>query len=418
MSDSFARQKPISALNSSREDTNTRKMEVVPDSEHKLAHERKQIVNNTEVQPDSKDRIKKRAEMAIEESTESINATPIPLMLKAINQKLIELIKLYDVKTPGNAVSTRKRLPTAKPSIDIVNDYYPFVDFKFIFPEIFPNVKKTPDIFMIILVNSGAKGEVFRKRREAIRETWGNRSSCEHRKALEDDRLKDLRWLLVFVVGKAGPGSNDDERNKAEARQHNDMLIGNITDNYINNVVKFYMGQVWASRFDVKYTLKTDDDVYVRIPRVLEYLVNAKFPRPFYGGVTYPPIRVNRVIGGRWTVSWKYFGEVNFPMFNAGGFFILSTDLLNRLFNYAHIRKPFHTDDAYVGIAMRDFGVKITTIFSFNLRRGMTKFIREAQDCKILGTIGFGHDMDPESDRFLHNRLKTLACGKAQIKCK
>ena len=86
-----------------------------------------------------------------------------------------------------------------------------------------------------------------------------------------DERLKDLRWLLVFVVGKAGRGTNDDELNRAEARQYNDMLIGNITDNYLNNVIKLYMGLVWASRFDIKYILKTDDDVYVRIPRILEF---------------------------------------------------------------------------------------------------------------------------------------------------
>ncbi len=221
----------------------------------------------------------------------------------------------------------------------------------------------------------------------------------------------------MFVVGKAGPGTNDDELNMAEARQHNDMLIGNITDNYINNVIKLFMGQIWASRFDIKYTLKADDDVYLRIPRVLEYFVNAKFPRPFYGGMTYMPIRVNRVIGGKWTVSWKYYGEVNFPMFNAGAFFILSTDLLDRLFNYVHIRKPFHTDDAYVGVAMRDFGVKITTIFSFGLRSDMNKFIRRAKDCEILRLNGFSHNMDPESTRFLHDRLKTLACGSVQTKC-
>jgi hypothetical protein len=44
------------------------------------------------------------------------------------------------------------------------------------------------------------------------------------------------------------------------------------------------MGLVWASRFDIKYILKTDDDVYGRIPRILEYLVNATFPKPFCGG--------------------------------------------------------------------------------------------------------------------------------------
>ena len=270
-------------------------------------------------------------------SIDSLNAANVAMsaMLKGLNRTLIKFINNFHAsKISENPVATTRK-PTAKPSIDVVNDYYPFVDFKFVFPEISPKVETTPEIFMMVLVNSGAKGDEFRKRREAIRQTWGNRSNCEQRKlALGDERKKNLRWLLVFVVGKAGPGTNDDELNVAEAGQHNDMLIGNITDNYINNVVKFYMGQVWASKFDIKYTFKTDDDVYVRIPRVLEYLVNAKFPRPFYGGMTYLPIRVNRVIGGKWTVSWKYFGEVNFPMFNAGAFFILSTDLLNRLFNY------------------------------------------------------------------------------------
>ena len=129
--------------------------------------------------------------------------------------------------------------PTARPSIDLVNDYYPLrVDFKFVFPEISPNVNTTTNIFMIVLVNSGAKGDAFRKRREAIRKTWGNQSNCEQRKVLGDERLKDLRWLLLFVVGKAGPGTNDDKLNVAEARQHNDMLIGNIIDNYNNNVIK------------------------------------------------------------------------------------------------------------------------------------------------------------------------------------
>jgi hypothetical protein len=94
----------------------------------------------------------------------------------------------------------------AKPSIDIVNDYYPFVDFKFVFPEISPKVHTTPNILLMVLVNSGAKGDRFRKLREAIRQTWGNHGNCEQRKALGDESLKDLRWLLVFVVGEAGRG--------------------------------------------------------------------------------------------------------------------------------------------------------------------------------------------------------------------
>ena len=46
-----------------------------------------------------------------------------------------------------------------------------------------------------------------------------------------------------------------------------------------------------------------------------------------------------------------------------------------------------------------------------------SEFIHKAEDCKILRLHGFGHDMDPESTRFLHNRLKTLACGSMHLKC-
>ncbi len=353
-------------------------------------------------------------EVDVKENKVSLNVNNMDLMLKGTLKTRIK--EKHELKNSMNPTTTTK--PTTKQGIDIVNDYYPFVDFKFVFPQISPRVETTPNIFMMVLVNSGANGDQYRKRREAIRQTWGNQSNCEQRKALGDERLKNLRWLLVFVVGKAGPGTNNDELNMAEARQHNDMLIGNITDNYINNVVKFYMGQVWASKFDVKYTLKTDDDVYVRIPRVLEYLYNAKFPRPFYGGWTNPSgTPVHRVIGSKWTISWKYFGEVNYPKYNAGAYFILSTDLLDRLFNYVYIRKPFHIDDAYVGIAMRDYGVKISTIVSFSILNDTNRFSRSAKDCEILRLHGFADNMNPESTTFLHNRLKILACGNVTIKC-
>ena len=296
--------------------------------------------------------------------------------------------KIESIKTLTTAAS--RPVTTKNITVDIVNDYYPFVDFKFVFPDVTPNNVASRDFFFIVLVNSGATAE-YRKRREVIRLTWGNNSNRDQRKASNDERLKNLKWLLVFVVGKAGPRTNDDELNIAEAGQHNDMLTGNIAENYLNNIIKFYMGQVWTSRFNIKYTMKTDDDVYVRIPRVLEYLANARFPRPFYGGWTYAGTLVNREIGGKWTVSWKYYGEKDWPRFNPGAFFILSSDLLYTLFNYAYLRKPFHTDDAYVGVAMRDFGVKITTILSFRISGNMNKEISSFSGCYLLGKIALGH---------------------------
>ena len=104
-------------------------------------------------------------------SINSLNAANVAMfaMLKGINRtlSLIKFINNFHAsKISENPVA---RKPTRKPTVDIVNDYYPFVDFKFVFPEISPKVETSPEIFMMVLVNSGAKGDEFRKRREAIR---------------------------------------------------------------------------------------------------------------------------------------------------------------------------------------------------------------------------------------------------------
>ena len=324
----------------------------------------------------------------------------------------VDVMKAKDMHFSNQSIlnMTSKEINTTLSSIDLVNDYYPFIDFQLVFPAIWPKVEKIPKIFIIVLVNSGAKGEKFRRNREAIRETWGNQSNCEQRQAMADERLKDLRWILVFVIGKAGPETNDDELNMAEARKYNDMLIGNIADNYLNNIVKLYMGLVWASGFDTKYVLKTDDDVYVRVPRVLEYLVKAKSRRPFYGGSVVKRSPVQRKIGNKWTISYKHYGKERYPTYHAGAFFILSNDLLNKLFNYVYKRIPFHIDDAYVGLAMHHIGVKITKIPSFIIKEKVTMFLRKTKDCMISPPAAAGHNADPRISKQFHGRIKKPAC--------
>ena len=307
-------------------------------------------------------------------------------------------------------VATQKATPTKKAEIDMVNDYQPWIDFKFVYPEVQPAIEGPKDYYLVVLVNSGAKGDEFRKRRAKIRDTWANRKTCEYLNAENNAQLRDKKWILVFVVGKAGK-EEDDKKNMEEAKEHNDMLIGDIDDNYLNNILKFYMGQFWASLLGTKYTLKTDDDVYVRIPKIIEYLISLKSPPRFYGGETYPNSGVARWAGGKWSISKKYFDEPVFPPFNAGAFILMSTDLLGSLFHYVHIRKPFHTDDAYVGVAMRHFKVKVVHILSFDIKNNMAALIRSKNDCDILKLIAYGHDVRIDAMEHLHGRVEAL-CHK------
>jgi hypothetical protein len=305
--------------------------------------------------------------------------------------------------------------PNKKPSIDMVNDYQPYVDFKFKYPEIQPKMADSKDFFLVVLVNSGAKGDEYRRRRAKIRDTWASKNTCEYANAMNNIKVKDLyKWILVFVLGKAG--GEEDKRNTEEAKRHNDMIIGDIGDNYLNNILKFYMGQLWASLLGAKYTLKTDDDVYVRIPKVIEYLISEKLPSHFYGGETYRGSVVMRFPGGKWSISKKYFPENVFPPFNAGAFILISTDLLGGLVNYVHIRKPFHTDDAYIGVAMRDLKVKVVHILSFVIENNMSALINTKDDCYILKVLAYGHHVGAGAMEHVHKRLEDLCQANTTIK--
>ena len=296
-----------------------------------------------------------------------------------------------------------------KPVTDMVtDDPYPYVDFKLVFPSIVPVIKGSRNFFLIVLVISAAKGEEYRQRRNIIRRTWGNLTSCEQVRATNNVKIRRLRWKLVFVLGKTGPETNDDKLNAEEAKQHNDLLIGNIDDNYVNLIIKCYMAQLWASTFNAKYTMKADDDVYVRIPGVIEYLADENFPSNFYGGYTRHNEIPVRKLTTKWRISKNSYPEDHWPPFNTGGFYILSTDLLGRLFNYVNIRKPFHLEDTYVAVAMNHFGVNALRISSFVISSSMPSYLSEMNNCKILSIVAFGHNVN---GTLVHHKIESM-CSK------
>ena len=85
-----------------------------------------------------------------------------------------------------------------------------------------------------------------------------------------------------------------------------------------------------------------------------------------------------------------------------------------RLFELVYIKKPFHIDDAYIGIALQNYGVNATEIPTFRLkpRVNETSYIEKFKDKFILTSVAIGHNMTIESIKFFHTRLESLLCGK------
>lgn len=274
---------------------------------------------------------------------------------------------------------------------------YPLVNFSFIWPETTPDLHGNKDFFLVVLVNSAARGQIYRERREAIRKTWArHRTKCERLQSLKHPRLTSHKWILVFSLGKAGEVS-EDGANAKEAELHNDILIGEFQDLYINNIIKIFMGKLWVSSMNVRYILKADDDVFVRVPSVIDFIATEGYPKPYYGGAPYFNFKVDRDPKGTWAVRKEDFDEEYFPTFCSGAFYVLSTDVLFRLFNYVHQRRPFHTDDAYIGIAARDLNITVQRIPGLLLEPSMSDLLRDYSDCILIRARGYGHQVDPST---------------------
>ena len=289
---------------------------------------------------------------------------------------------------------------------DAANPYY--YKFNLVVPSKVPKETNTKNFFLIILVNSATRGSQYRDRRNGIRESWAKKESCENLHTISDPKNEQYDWRLVFMLGKTN--TKDGILNVKEAERHNDILIGNIFDNYLNNTLKVYMGFLWVSRThpNVKYILKTDDDVYVRIPAVIDYLVQKNLPSRFYGGSLYLNSSVYRKAGFKWSVGRKYYDKENWPPFAPGAFILFSNDLMPGLLNHVTIRKPVQTDDTYIAVVMHDLNVTATNIPSFIIETDIFDNIKWYDDCEFLSFNAFAHDILPSAMKRTHNRLESL----------
>ena len=256
---------------------------------------------------------------------------------------------------------------------------------------------KDANIDLLILINSNPHTSNARKLRYAIRETWGNctQTSCQ----------------TIFFMGQT------EKRNPAyfkELKECSDMLIFDYYDNYKNITLKLLATFEWVSKFlNATYILKTDDDVYVNIEKLLLKLRSIKSEH-FYGGIVWNGY-VQR--SGRHAVSRTDYALEKYPPFCKGALFIFSFALTADLLKVTKKRNWFGVDDAFVGVLMHDLGVGPHEIREFVHFHSM--FLELISDCSLVNNIGFADGFSDHHIRLMHSRItshkgKQLICFSPQ----
>ena len=114
------------------------------------------------------------------------------------------------------------------------------------------------------------------------------------------------------------------------------------------------MGFEWADkycRFD--FLFKGDDDVFLNIPRLLDFVGDAEVPKiSLYAGNVHYAARVARK--GRYGVPEHEYRKSIYPRYCSGGGFLLTSDVVKKFLSVIPDVGVIRIDDAYVGeLALR-----------------------------------------------------------------
>lgn len=203
-------------------------------------------------------------------------------------------------------------------------------DFTFLLENSVCNETKPLDL--LVVIHTAPKNI---ERRNAIRDTWG-----QPREGMR----------VLFMLGGVDNQSIQDKFD-AEDRKYHDLVQGNFAEAYKNLTYKHIMSFKYTVYYcpTVKYVLKTDDDLFVNIPLVMDFLKTL----PPEGKKDYvlcsimdgsPAIRSP----SKWFVPFKEYPHSSYPIYCSGFAVIYSYDVVFRLYREAQRGEYFWVDDAFV----------------------------------------------------------------------
>ncbi|KAJ9579940.1 hypothetical protein L9F63_004413, partial [Diploptera punctata] len=248
------------------------------------------------------------------------------------NQNAQLVAPSYLLLLPGNATSLPPPYPMHKLSPDDRNTLIDVKNFDFQLNN-FPCNGSNP-LLLLVLVHS-APGNVGKRR--TIRETWGQGSSS-HR--------------VLFLLGEVD-SPDVQAALEEENRTYRDLVQGRFLDSYRNMTYKHVMALKWTTYFcqGARYLLKTDDDVFVNSPALLDFLAQDLSPWGARRLILCEPFSfayVKRSYRSKWRVSPLEYPGKTYPAYCAGWAVLYSPDVVFMLYREAQRGEYFWIDDVHV----------------------------------------------------------------------
>ncbi|XP_059378371.1 N-acetyllactosaminide beta-1,3-N-acetylglucosaminyltransferase 2-like [Carassius carassius] len=200
--------------------------------------------------------------------------------------------------------------------------------------------------------------------REAIRKTWGRSGRIKTR----GGRQRLVR--RVFLLGSS-KDLQIEEKLHLESEKYGDIIQWDFMDTFFNLTLKDVLFWDWFARRcpHAHFIFKGDDDVFVRTPAVLDYLLAEAANQSFSNGSRQAnkmetfvvgdvisnaaPIRSNRT---KYYIPESFYKGL-YPSYPGGGGVLYSGSLAHRLLEVSKRVHLFPIDDVYLGMCLQRLGV-------------------------------------------------------------
>ncbi|CAG9765803.1 unnamed protein product [Ceutorhynchus assimilis] len=202
-------------------------------------------------------------------------------------------------------------------------------NFKFIVP----NSCSNDNVFLAVIVTSAPKNL---EARNTIRSTWGK----------NDEQVKTF-----FMLG-AVDDADVQETIFKEHLQYHDIVQGNFFDSYFNLTYKTVMALKFITYHctNATYILKTDDDVFVNMPLLKNFLINDLSPFGAVNCLLCHKMENMPILRGssKWAVKEEEFLGKIYPTYCNGPYSILSPDVVFKLYQESQRQKYFYIEDVFL----------------------------------------------------------------------
>ena len=245
------------------------------------------------------------------------------------------------------------------------------------------------DIFLLVYVHSAP---AHFKQRMAIRETWGGGRN-----------FPDIVIKVIFLCGivQTDEGRSVQDALLLEADTYGDIVQEDFVDSYRNLTYKAIMGLKWVTLHcrHAQFLLKSDDDIFVNIFRLVAHLQRISVQQRQPGDhvhqlllcLVWYRMKVIRDQRSKWYLSPTEYPADVFPTYCSGSAFVLTPDVASAMFNVSFRVPFFWVDDFYVtGLLAREVGVSHQN-FNSAYMLSPSAFLHKFMEPNVSSALVVGH---------------------------